>query len=142
MTTNPLRSGTLRRTENRYNKRPVCDPTSPRQQSRSTLMNLRPFRFGLLTFLVIPGPGLKATEVNEWVKATNALGINLLTAADALGMGDVNPVFSPYSLQLALAMAYLGARGGTREEMGPALCFRCGRRVALVTGCGGLAMGL
>lgn len=100
---------------------PVYHPTFPRQQSRNALMNLPPFHFGLLAFLVIPGPGLKATEVNERVKATNALGINLLTAADALGMEDVNPVFSPYSLQLALAMAYLGARGGTREEMGRAL---------------------
>ena len=46
--------------------------------------------------------------------AINALGIELLHRADP---SNANALLSPYSIQSALAMAYAGADGVTREEM-------------------------
>src|SRR5438132_13581454 len=46
--------------------------------------------------------------------AVNALGIDLLKKACR---PDANALLSPYSIQSALAMAYAGAGGVTREEM-------------------------
>src|SRR5262245_22769381 len=49
--------------------------------------------------------------------AVNALGIDLLKK---VSKPDAN-VLSPYSIQSALAMAYAGADGVTREEMAKVL---------------------
>jgi serpin B len=50
--------------------------------------------------------------------AINALAIDLLHAT---AKPDANAVLSPYSIQTALAMAYAGAAGATREEMAKVL---------------------
>src|SRR2546422_3087695 len=50
--------------------------------------------------------------------AVNALGIDLLKKTSA---PDGNALLSPYSIQSALAMAYAGAEGLTREEMAKVL---------------------
>jgi serpin B len=55
-----------------------------------------------------PLPARQAAEI------VNALALDLLRA-DALATGNV--LFSPYSLQVALAMSYAGAEGVTRDEM-------------------------
>jgi serpin B len=51
-------------------------------------------------------------------QAINGLGLELLPR---LGAAGVNTVFSPYSLQAALAMVFAGAEGGTRSEMAQVL---------------------
>jgi serpin B len=48
------------------------------------------------------------------VKAINTFGIDLL---HKIGKPDANVLLSPYSIQSALAMAYAGAEGTTRDEM-------------------------
>ena len=50
--------------------------------------------------------------------AVNALGIDLLKKTSR---PDANALLSPYSIQSALAMAYAGAEGVTREEMAKVL---------------------
>ena len=50
--------------------------------------------------------------------AVNALGIDLLKKTSK---PDANALLSPYSIQSALAMAYAGAGGVTREEMAKVL---------------------
>jgi serpin B len=52
------------------------------------------------------------------VTAVNTLGINLL---HKIGKPDANVLVSPYSIQSALAMAYAGAEGTTRDEMAKVL---------------------
>jgi serpin B len=52
--------------------------------------------------------------------AINDLGVDLLRQTSR---PDANAVLSPYSIQSALAMAYAGADGDTRQEMAKALHF-------------------
>src|SRR5580698_10281900 len=52
--------------------------------------------------------------------AVNALGVDLYRAQTA---GENNLLFSPYSIQIALAMTYAGADGDTRTEMQRVLHF-------------------
>jgi len=56
---------------------------------------------------------------NVLVTSSNSFAFELY---DSLG-SDENMVFSPYSLMLALGMAYEGARGSTAVEMGSVLGF-------------------
>jgi serpin B len=53
-------------------------------------------------------------------KAINALGIDLLQKSDK---PQENFLISPYSIQSAMAMAYAGAEGATRDEMAKVLHF-------------------
>jgi serpin B len=71
---------------------------------------------GLLFFvLLVPLLARAApTDTTAVVSAINALGIDLYHAQSA---GDGNLLFSPYSIQDALAMTYAGAAGDTRAEM-------------------------
>lgn len=50
--------------------------------------------------------------------AINSLGIDLLQRT---GKPDANALLSPYSIQSAMAMAYAGADGATRDEMAKVL---------------------
>ena len=52
--------------------------------------------------------------------AINRLGLDLLISA---AKADQNILLSPYSIQCALAMAFAGADGETREEMASILRF-------------------
>jgi serpin B len=70
-----------------------------------------------LLFFVLFLPLLAAAEpvdTGAVVNAINALGLDLYRTQAA---GDGNLVFSPYSIQNALAMTYAGAAGDTRAEM-------------------------
>ena len=59
----------------------------------------------------ITGPSVATTAIN-------ALGIDLLQRT---GKPDTNALISPYSIQSAMAMAYAGADGATRNEMAKVL---------------------
>jgi serpin B len=60
-------------------------------------------------------PVASATELADLVEGNTAFAFDLY---QALGPeGDGNVVYSPYSLSLALAMAYAGARGETERQM-------------------------
>jgi serpin B len=69
----------------------------------------------------------RATEVDvPGADLTTLAGGNQAFAFDlyrALSKQEGNLFFSPYSISLALGMAYAGARGGTEEEMAGALHF-------------------
>jgi serpin B len=58
---------------------------------------------------------MKASEPNSMAAtAINALGMDLLHRT---GKANENALISPYSIQSAMAMAYAGAEGATRDEM-------------------------
>lgn len=61
-----------------------------------------------------------AESVSVATKAINALGIDLLQKSDK---PQENFLISPYSIQSAMAMAYAGAEGATRDEMAKILHF-------------------
>lgn len=64
-----------------------------------------------------PGPAPITGGPAAAVTATNRLALGLLTR---LG-GSGNAVFSPYSIEAALAMVYQGARGATATQIGQVL---------------------
>jgi len=68
----------------------------------------------LLTLLLTLLPVLDGRAATSAVNAINALGIDLLHQT---APPDANALISPYSIQTAMAMAYAGSEGGTREEM-------------------------
>ena len=70
--------------------------------------------------LLSAAPVLAAEPTSTAAKAINALGIDLLRKAEP---PDANALLSRYSIQSALAMAYAGADGVTREEMRKVLHF-------------------
>src|SRR5580692_7073067 len=71
---------------------------------------------GLLSFVLLMPlvAGAAPVDTNDVVSAINALGLDLYHAQSA---GGGNLLFSPYSIQDALAMTYAGADGDTRDEM-------------------------
>ncbi len=74
----------------------------------ASLLMMDPFR----SLLAEPPPtGLATTAVN-------ALGLELLQHTSK---PDANALLSPYSIQSALAMAYAGADGATRQQMAEVL---------------------
>lgn len=74
----------------------------------------------LLAILLPAVPMLAAETTSTAASAINALGIDLLRKS---GEPNANALLSPYSIQSALAMAYAGADGVTREEMRMVLRF-------------------
>lgn len=67
-----------------------------------------------------PIPGVSEAELQALSAGNSFFAINLYQAIRA---GEDNLFFSPYSISLALAMAYGGARGQTAQEMAETLHF-------------------
>ncbi len=65
-------------------------------------------------------PNVPQTDLSTLVDGNNTFAINLY---EALHSQDGNLVFSPYSISLALAMTYAGARNGTESQMAKAMQF-------------------
>ena len=65
-------------------------------------------------------PNVPQDDLSTLVNGNNTLAINLYKA---LRSRDGNLVFSPYSISLALAMTYAGARNRTETQMAQALQF-------------------
>jgi serpin B len=65
-------------------------------------------------------PSVDAARVDSLVRGNNAFALDLYRS---LRSSDGNLILSPYSISLALAMTYAGARGGTESQMADALHF-------------------
>jgi serpin B len=70
------------------------------------------------------GPSAPAGDIQTLVNGNNAFAIDLYQLVR--GQGD-NIVFSPYSISLALAMTYAGARSATESQMADVLHFTLGQ---------------
>jgi serpin B len=66
-------------------------------------------------------PAASVTEIAEVVEGNTAFALGLYQALRT--EGDGNLIYSPYSLSLALGMAYAGARGETERQMAGTLHF-------------------
>lgn len=69
-------------------------------------------------------PQVAETELAQLVEGNNEFALDLLRV---LRTEEGNLFFSPYSISLALAMAYAGARGPTATEMAESLHFSLGQ---------------
>ena len=65
-------------------------------------------------------PNIPQTDLSALVAGNNTFAINLY---EALHSQDGNLVFSPYSISLAIAMTYAGARSETESQMAKAMQF-------------------
>jgi serpin B len=65
-------------------------------------------------------PGVSAPDLNTLVEGNSTFAFDLY---QQLRGTEGNLFYSPYSISLALAMTYGGARSQTEEEMADALCF-------------------
>ncbi len=68
----------------------------------------------------VTSPDVAASDLADLVKGNSAFAFDLY---QALGEGNGNLFYSPYSISLALAMTYAGARGGTAQQMADTLHF-------------------
>ncbi|MGA3006322.1 MAG: serpin family protein [Opitutaceae bacterium] len=68
----------------------------------------------LFVCFVLAFPLTALADTNDVTTAVNSLGLDLYRIQSA---GNGNLLFSPYSIQNALAMTYAGAAGDTRAEM-------------------------
>ena len=66
-------------------------------------------------------PVIREASLQELTAGNSAFAVDLY---HALRAGDDNLFFSPYSISLALAMAYAGAHGKTASEMTNTLHFK------------------
>ncbi len=72
-------------------------------------------------------PGVSESELATLVEGNTTFALDLHRYASE---GETSNLFiSPYSISVALAMTYAGARGSTREEMGEVLNFTLGEDV-------------
>jgi serpin B len=74
-----------------------------------------------LAMLPVCGQSSASPGSEEAAAAVNSIGIDLLHET---GRPEANALLSPYSIELALAMTYAGADGGTRDEMARVLHLR------------------
>lgn len=65
-------------------------------------------------------PSVDAARMDSLVRGNNAFALDLYRS---LRTSDGNLILSPYSISLALAMTYAGARGETESQMADALHF-------------------
>jgi len=73
-----------------------------------------------LAIAVVPRAAAAPADARRAAASINALGVNLyrrLLTDDGLALGDKNLVFSPTSIEIALAMARAGAKGDTAAQM-------------------------
>jgi serpin B len=70
----------------------------------------------------ITAPGVAPSDLAELVEDNNAFAFDLYQYLKA-EKGDANLFFSPYSISVALAMTYAGARGETEQQMANTLHF-------------------
>ncbi len=78
---------------------------------------MRPFSTSIVCLLPLTFTGTPLmAQSNPMTTAVNQLGLDLLRA-QASASDHGNLLLSPYSIETALAMAYTGADGRTREEM-------------------------
>jgi len=68
----------------------------------------------------VTSPNVAASDLADLVKGNTAFAFDLY---QALGEGNGNLFYSPYSISLALAMTYAGARGETAQQMADTLHF-------------------
>ncbi len=66
----------------------------------------------------VTSPDVAETDLAELVAGNSAFAFDLY---QAIGEGDGNLFYSPYSISLALAMTYAGARGETEQQMADTL---------------------
>jgi len=68
----------------------------------------------------VTSPDVSEADLVTLVDGNNAFAFDLY---EAIKEGDGNIFYSPYSISLALAMTYAGARGETEQQMADTLCF-------------------
>ncbi len=68
----------------------------------------------------VTSPNVAASDLADLVSGNSAFAFDLY---QALGEGNGNLFYSPYSISLALAMTYAGARGETAPQMADTLHF-------------------
>ena len=81
---------------------------------------LRRLSLLLVAFAVVPAP-VAAAEF-DFAAATNQAGLDVFRQL-ASSRPEQNLVISPYSIESAMALVYVGADGATREELAHALLF-------------------
>jgi serpin B len=91
---------------------PVSLPTLPPSQSGGQYVQSNLVR--------VASPNIAAGDLSELVQGNSAFAMALY---QQLARGDGNLFFSPYSISLALAMTYAGARGDTEAQMAQTLDF-------------------
>ncbi len=100
----------------------ACGPAAPTSEStpaNTPGSNSTPQAKGVESKLDrITSPQTTQTDLEKLVAGNTAFAFDLYQAVSS---GDGNLVYSPYSLSLALAMAYAGAKGPTADQMSSVL---------------------
>jgi serine protease inhibitor len=98
---------------------PSYPPCSFSDGRRGATVLAFPMSKSILAALLLAASSLSAADLSKTAaSAINDFGIDLLAHA---AKPQENTALSPYSIQIALAMTFAGAEGGTREQMAKAL---------------------
>jgi len=113
----------------------ACVPVTPINESMSDTPAVPPIQPGKGSLFPsgiaqsdvkrVTGPSAPAGDIQTLVNCNNAFAIDLYQSVR--GQGE-NIVFSPYSISIALAMTYAGARANTESQMADALHFTLGQK--------------